>query len=211
LFLPIEILTIGIVRLQNIGGPSRTGRGFRAMLRIDKVLGSRLEAAFAARIHDLEHRSAVDIVDVPVADLARRRLLITSRSGEELAIVLSRDQKLFEGAILLIDADRAIVVRAATERWLRLEPRSISDAIELGYHAGNLHWRVRFEGEILFVALEGRLEDYTARLGALISTSRVGISALDEEKSAHHHGHSHAHRHVPHHIHDDDAQHDHGH
>ena len=38
----------------------------------------------------------------------------------------------------------------------------------LGYHAGNLHWRVRFEGEILFVALEGRPEDYVARLQELI-------------------------------------------
>ena len=64
---------------------------------------------------------------------------------------------------------------------MRLEPRSISDAIELGYHAGNLHWRVRFQGEVLFVALEGRPEDYTARLGEMISARRVGVSILDEE------------------------------
>jgi urease accessory protein len=65
---------------------------------------------------------------------------------------------------------------------MRLEPRSISDAIELGYHAGNLHWRVRFQGEVLFVALEGRPEDYTARLGEMISARRVGVSILDEEE-----------------------------
>ena len=64
---------------------------------------------------------------------------------------------------------------------MRLEPRSISDAIELGYHAGNLHWRVRFQGEALFVALEGRPEDYTARLEEMISARRVGVSILDEE------------------------------
>jgi urease accessory protein len=89
---------------------------------------------------------------------------------------------LFDGAILLIDSERAIVVRAATERWMRLEPRSIGDAIELGYHAGNLHWRVRFQGEVLFVALEGRPEDYTARLGEMISARRVGVSIMDEEE-----------------------------
>jgi urease accessory protein len=54
----------------------------------------------------------------------------------------------------------------------------------LGYHAGNLHWRVRFQGEVLFVALEGRLEDYTARLGEMISGRRVGVSILDEEADA---------------------------
>ena len=46
------------------------------------------------------------------------------------------------GAILVLDESRAIIVRSETERWLRLEPRSIADAIELGYQAGNLHWRV---------------------------------------------------------------------
>ncbi len=52
-----------------------------------------------------------------------------------------------------------------------------------GYHAGNLHWRVRFQGEVLFVALEGRPEDYTARLGEMISARRVAVSILDEEES----------------------------
>src|SRR5712672_1963710 len=151
------------------------------MLRIDRVLGSRLESAFSEEIHRLEHSGAVDFVHIPVADLARRRLLITTRGGEELAIALPRNEKLFDGAVLLLDQERAIVVRAATERWLRLEPRSISDAIELGYHVGNLHWRVRFGGEVLLVALEGRPEDYTARLGEMISARRIGVSILDEE------------------------------
>jgi urease accessory protein len=65
---------------------------------------------------------------------------------------------------------------------MRLEPRSIGDAIELGYHAGNLHWRVRYQGEALFVALEGRPEEYTAPLGEMISARRVGVSILDEEE-----------------------------
>lgn len=151
------------------------------MLRIDRVLGSRLEPAFSEEIHRLEHSGAVDVVNIPVTDLARRRLLATTRGGEELAIALPRHEKLFDGAILLIDGERAIVVRAATERWMRVEPRSISDAVELGYHAGNLHWRVRFQGEVLFVALEGRPEDYTARLSEMISARRVAVSILDEE------------------------------
>jgi urease accessory protein len=151
------------------------------MLRIDSVLGSRLEPELSAELHRLEHLGAVDIVNVPVADLARRRLLITTRGGKELAIALPRDQKLFDGAVLFLADDGAIVVRAATERWLRLEPRSIGDAVELGYHVGNLHWRVRFAGEVLFVALEGRPEDYTARLESLIASRRVGVSFLDEE------------------------------
>jgi len=39
------------------------------MLRIDHVLGSRLEPAFSEEIHRLEHHGAVDVVNIPAADL----------------------------------------------------------------------------------------------------------------------------------------------
>jgi urease accessory protein len=174
------------------------------MLRIDRVLGSRAEPALSEALHRLEHQGAVDVVNVPATDLARRRLLIATRGGEELAIALPRHEKLFDGAVLLLESDRAIVVRAATERWLRLEPRSIADAVELGYHVGNLHWRVRFAGEVLLVALEGRTEDYTARLENLITARRVAVTVLDEdtadaaegaEPAVSVHGHHHHHDH----------------
>jgi len=174
------------------------------MLRIDRVLGSRVEPALSEELHRLEHQGAVDVVNVPATDLARRRLLTTTLGGEELAIALPRHEKLFDGAVLLLEQDRAIVVRAATERWLRLEPRSIADALELGYHVGNLHWRVRFGGEVLLVALEGRPEDYTARIENLISARRVAVTILDEDTAdavegvepvltAGHHHHHHDH------------------
>jgi urease accessory protein len=51
---------------------------------------------------------------------------------------------LFDGAVLLLEPDRAIVVRVNAERWLSLPPRSIANAVEPGYQAGNLHWRARF-------------------------------------------------------------------
>jgi urease accessory protein len=174
------------------------------MLRVDHVLGSSGEPALSEKLHRLEHRGAVDVVNVSATDLARRRLLTTTRGGEELAIALPRHEKLFDGAVLLLERDRAIVVRAATERWLRLEPRSIADAVELGYHVGNLHWRVRFGGEVLLVALEGRPEDYIARIENLVSARRVAVTILDEERADavegaepapldHHHHHHHDH------------------
>ena len=175
------------------------------MLRIERVLGSRLEPTLSEQLHRLEHRGAVDVVNIPVVDLPRRRLLITTRGGEELAIALPRDQKLFDGAVLLLDDIRAIVVRAGGERWLRLEPRSIEDAIELGYHVGNLHWRVHFDGKVLLVGLEGRPEDYLARLEVLIESGRVYASVLEEgaegeaallhDDSSRRNPHSHSHSH----------------
>src|SRR5882757_9051461 len=148
------------------------------MLLINRVIGSRLEPALSEQIHELEHRRAVDLLKIASADIARRRLRATTSEGAEVAIALPRDQQLFDGAVLVLEADRAIVVRVAEERWLRLQPRGIADAIELGYQAGNLHWRVRFDGEALLVALEGPLDDYLVRLGTLMSERRVVHSVV---------------------------------
>jgi urease accessory protein len=149
-------------------------------LTIHHVLGSRLEPSFSEKIHRLELRNAVDEVRLSVAVLEQRELCATTRGGQELIIALPRHEKLFDGAVLLFDDDRAIVVREAGRRCLRLQPRSISDAIELGYHIGNLGWPVRFEGDVLFVTMQGRAENYVVRLGEFIWSRRVGISVLDE-------------------------------
>ncbi|GJE71109.1 urease accessory protein UreE [Methylorubrum podarium] len=143
---------------------------------IQRVLGNRSEAGLAERLHHLEHHGAVDILRVPSADVARRRLRATTVGGEEIALALPRDQALFDGAVLVLDDHHALVARVGAERWLRLVPARIPDALELGYHAGNLHWRIRFDGGAILVALEGPAEDYLVRLGALVEEGRVAHS-----------------------------------
>lgn len=150
---------------------------------IDRIVGSRLDPEIAHRLHHLDHRHAVDILEIDSADIARRRLRATTSGGEEIAIALSRDEILFDGAVLLLDTDSALVLRVGAERWLRLTPRDKTAALELGYHAGNLHWRVRFDGEDLLVAFEGRHEDYLARLGDLTEAGRLAHS-VDERTDA---------------------------
>lgn len=178
------------------------------MQQIGHVIGSRLDPVFSGKLHDLEHRGAIDTVVIPSADLSRRRLRATTRGGLELAIALPRDEKLYDGAILVLNDDHAVVVRAATERWLRLEPASTADAIELGYHAGNLHWRVRFDGGCLLVALEGCPEDYMAHIEPMIASKRVHVSILDgDDADVHHHDHDH---HGHHHHRHDHGHHPHG-
>ena len=171
-------------------------------LRVGHVLGSWLDPAFHDRIHALEHRDAVDVVVVHQVDLARRRFLAKSRRGVELAIALPREERLFDGAILLLEEARAIIVRSEAERWLRLEPHSIADAIELGYRAGNLHWRVRFDGDVLLVPLEGRPEDYAARLEDVISNGRVKMSIFRQDAEASGPGSRHSNEHAGHHHHE---------
>ena len=45
----------------------------------------------------------------------------------------------------------------------------------LGWHAGHLHWRVRFDGRDLVVLLDGPEAEYRDRIAALIEAGAVSI------------------------------------
>lgn len=145
------------------------------MRLIERVLGSRGDAEFAERLHQLDHRGALDVLTIKAAEIERRRFRATTEQGEDVAVALPRDQCLHDGAILALDDHRALVVWVATTRWLRFVPRDAAAAVELGYNAGNLHWRVKFDGADLLVALEAPAETYRVRLQRLIDAGAVSV------------------------------------
>ncbi len=150
-----------------------------AVLRVTRIVGGRLDPGVHERLHRLEHRGLVDTVQVETADLPRRRFRTTSGSGRIVEIALPRDQSLFDGAVLWLGDAGALVLRVAAQRWLRLVPDTAADALALGYQAGNLHWRVQFEGVALLVALEAPVEEYLLRLGALAAPGRLAHAVVD--------------------------------
>lgn len=151
------------------------------MRLIETILGSRLDPAFAERLHRLDHCGAVDRLAIESAAIERRRFKATSQHGVELALALPRDQTLFDGAVLALERDWALLVQVTRPRWLRFVPRDAAAAVELGYAAGNLHWRVRFDGATLRVAMEGPPSLYEARLKPLVANDRVRMEVEEEE------------------------------
>jgi urease accessory protein len=137
------------------------------------ILGYASDPVIAERLHELGHLGRIEYLIIGKDDSARRRLRRSTDKGTECAIALPRDQRLGDGAVLALADRHAIVVRLATESWLTLEPRDARAALELGYCCGNLHWRVRFDGLRLKVALEGPEADYLARLRPLLEDGRV--------------------------------------
>jgi urease accessory protein len=143
------------------------------MLKLTTILGSRADPHVAERLHQIGHHGAVEVLSLSAEDAARKRLRATTREGTDCAIALPREMSLFDGAVLLLEDLRAIVVHFNQQSWLRLVPQSAAAALELGYHAGNLHWRVRFEGAVLLVAIEGSVESYKVRIASLIEGGQV--------------------------------------
>lgn len=149
------------------------------MLRLDSILGHATDAALAERLHHLEHDGKVEYILLAGENTARRRLHVATDRGTDCAIMLPRSERLSNGAVLLLESDRAVVVRLKEAEWLALQPRDAAAALELGYFAGNMHWPVRFDGAALKIALHGPVEGYLERLDHLLKDGRIRRSGHD--------------------------------
>lgn len=148
------------------------------MLTLTRIVGSTVDSDIAHRLHHLEHEGRVESLWLAPEDTQRHRLRLQSDQGTDCAIALERRATLFDGAVLLLDAERAIVVRTHEQKWLHLAPRDAIGALELGYFAGNMHWKVRFEAGHMLIALSGPRSDYLARLDPLIASGHAMVVDL---------------------------------
>jgi urease accessory protein len=142
-------------------------------LRIEGIVGHVDDASLHDALHRLDHAGRLEQVTLGADDMLRRRLRVRTDRGTECAIALAREEKLFDGAVLFLDRDRAVTVRAAEASWLSVQPADMAAAIELGYCSGNMHWRVAFAGPVLRIALNGPKSDYLARLAPLFDAGRI--------------------------------------
>lgn len=143
------------------------------MLRLHGVLGHERDRCYHDRIHALEHRGGIEFLFVPPDEATRKRFRLTTDRGTDCAVSLDRDDALTDGALLFIDDDRAVIARFGEQAVWRLKPRDATAALKLGWNAGNLHWRVRFEGQSLVVLLDAPKTEYEARIAPLIAEGDV--------------------------------------
>ena len=171
----------GVLRLEVDAVPANSGRTALAtsvinVLRIERIIGNEADEVLTSTLHRLRHDGAVEHLFVPEADVGRRRLRLITDRGTECGISLPRADMLTEGAVLYLDKGRAIVARLGEPKSLRLRAKSQHAALQLGWTAGNLHWRVKFDGEDLIVLLDGARDDYVARIAGLLSAGLVEVS-----------------------------------
>ena len=143
------------------------------MLQLNEILGYSHQSDISSQIHDLSHADKVEYIYLDHSNLQRRRFRATTNKGTDCAVSIARDQKLSNGSVLLLNKDRAIVVQMAEDEWLSLKPKDVGTAIELGYFAGNMHWRVRFQKDHLEIALESPEQIYLDRLKDFFDQQRI--------------------------------------
>ena len=144
-----------------------------APLVVEAIRGWDDDPLIVARLHALAHRQAVEYVHLAIGDLDRSRLRVTSDAGVDYAVALPRGTGLADGAVLVLDDHRAVVVRAGTARTLALRAVDVAAALRLGFLAGHLHWKVDQLDDRLLVHLQGPEAEYTARIADLLASGRV--------------------------------------
>jgi urease accessory protein len=144
-------------------------------VRINSLIGNASDENLEPVLHRLEHRGQIEYVTVAGADLARKRFRVFTDGGTECAIALPRSTELQHGSVLLLEQDRAIVVRLEELPWLVLEARDRAAALKLGFLAGHHHWRTKFDEQRMHVALEQATEFYLDRLRAHLDEGTVLI------------------------------------
>ena len=105
--------------------------------------------------------------------MARKRLRVTTGHGTDCAIAMPREHdpvRRRRAAARRAARDRRAVHRAALAA---LAPQSAADALELGYHAGNLHWRVRFDHDVAVRRPRGAGRAISDRIAPLLKSGRV--------------------------------------
>jgi urease accessory protein len=145
---------------------------------LDGIVGWAMDEAVADRLHELRRQQAVEYLHLDVHDLDRSRLRATSDAGTDYAIVLPRGSALADGAVLLLEPDRAVVVRSGAPRTMTLRANDVGGALRLGLLAGHLHWKADQRDDTVVVHLEGPESDYTARIVELLESGRV--ESLDD-------------------------------
>lgn len=144
-------------------------------LLLTSILGTAAEPRWHDLLHAMEHRGQVEMLLIPEADVARRRMRIASDRGRDCAVALPRDQILVDGAVLHVSASLAIVARVDGGARLRLVPETVADALRLGHWCGNLHWKVVFGEGWMDVVMEGPEARYRDRLHDLADLARFRI------------------------------------
>nr|QDP25383.1 urease accessory protein UreE [Bradyrhizobium cosmicum] len=145
-------------------------------LRLHGIIGRSDDAAYARRLHHIEHHGGIELLFVPPSDVGRKRFRLTTDRGTDCAVSLDRDEQLEDGALLFLEHDRAVIARFGEQACWRLKPVDQAAALKLGWNAGNLHWRVRFEGDLLVVLLDGPLDTYRARIRPLLEAGEIAES-----------------------------------
>jgi urease accessory protein len=136
---------------------------------------------------------AVDELELTAEERERAHLRARSRGNRELIISLPRGVELHDGDVVYIEDGVAVVVVAAPEDVLEVNPRTPREWALAAYQLGNLHRPARFLPDAILTPYDRPAAETLRALG--VATRRVRRGLVGERCRAltnHRHGHLHS-------------------
>lgn len=172
----------GLRNLTDVGA-QRLWDSFHRMETFTTIVGHQSADEFRESVRTHVEAGSAVCLRIPAKELGRRRLKVQDQHGKEYGIALPRNADLGDGTVLAIDQHRVVLVEAEESKELVLQAVSPEAGIRLGWVAGHLHWKVRFEGDRLAVLLEAPRSEYVKRLGESVGGGSIRIVDVDVDRT----------------------------
>jgi urease accessory protein len=131
----------------------------------------------------------------------RRRILLTTESGQEVLLDLPHAIRLRHGDALMLEDSSAIRVVAKPEKLADIHAHDDGALVRIAWHLGNRHLPVQLLGAHIRIRADHVIEEMVEMLGGHVEHVEA---PFDPEAGAYAGGHTHSHD-------DDDDGHGHGH
>jgi urease accessory protein len=149
--------------------------------------------------------SAIASATLSHSDRHRRRLKLTTDSGEPFLLDLQRPARLADGDGLRFDDGSYVLVRAAAEDCVLVRCTDDAGLARIAWHLGNRHLPVQILTDGLLIRADHVIVDMVRGLGATTEPRHCAFDpeagAYDGDGGRHHHDHDghHDHHHGHHH------------
>ena len=149
------------------------------------------------------HDTAGDSVSLDYDRRSRRRMVMTTAAGAEIALDLPRPLPLRAGHGLVLDDGSIVRVDAAPEALIEIRARDVAALVRIAWHLGNRHLPTQLlpgaDGGCLRIRADHVIADMAAGLGGTCTAidaafdpeSGAYASAGEHHHHADHHGHGH--------------------
>ena len=135
------------------------------MININSIVGNiRNDENFTLKYRVMTENRLSEIVQISRTEAERVRMRKTSNKGNDVAIMLPQNAHLKNGDVLLLTADRMIVVEITPEKVAVVSFKSIPNdhlfetAVRIGHTIGNLHRPIRLEDNKIFIPIQADSE-----------------------------------------------------
>lgn len=145
------------------------------METITQSIGHETDDELSGELHRLEHAGKVERVYLGETIVGRRRFRVTGDKGNAFGVILDVDPSMIDGRVLILEVDRAVILYQGEPETLTLQATDMEGGIQLGWHAGHLHWRVRFDRDRMVVLLDAPAEDYLARIAPYVASGQIAV------------------------------------